>query len=378
MIVILCNTLTRMKNYLLFLLSLISTFAFAQSNPADLKSRIFDLTVKTIPASNLKLPFQSIKIIDARADTSIIGFRRLNNIAANRFNKITIKKGIQKGIEDFYNGYYQGNFTPNGKVLLISIRKLWINFLPREFSLPRKMRNPDLQSKQDIYARFEYYIGSDDKYLPMQRLDTVFQLTSKEDFNPDDESDLPYFCFTLENMIEKADYSFINELDEKKKMTFEDVAHYNEAANNLPVLKDAIKTGVFLTLDEFKNNQPSIKLFKTRTLKKRTFNEITDEKENVIHHYFAYFDGHDLFIYTAPLLTANHVTKNYSIAYRVGNSFQLYQSHTRTFPQRVNINTPQNSSSQTGLSSLAIPVIVPSKETFSIPGQLDLDTGEIF
>ena len=112
-----------MKNYLPFLLSLISTFAFGQSNPADLKISTFDLTVKTIPAVNLKLPFQSIKIIDARADTSIFGFRHLNNIVANRFNRITIRKGIQNGIEDFYNQYYQGNFTANGKVLLVSIRK---------------------------------------------------------------------------------------------------------------------------------------------------------------------------------------------------------------------------------------------------------------
>ena len=67
------------------------------------------------------------------------------------------------------------------------------HFLAREFSLPDKIRNSDLQSKQNIYARFEYYIGSNDEYLPMQRLDTIFHLTSKEDFNPDDESELPIF-----------------------------------------------------------------------------------------------------------------------------------------------------------------------------------------
>lgn len=44
-------------------------------------------------------------------------------VTVNRvFEKIMLKPGIEKGIENFYNEYYKYNFTPNGKVLLISIR----------------------------------------------------------------------------------------------------------------------------------------------------------------------------------------------------------------------------------------------------------------
>src|ERR1700712_4773114 len=123
-----------MKVFLLSLLLSVATYAAAQldDNPDNLKARVFELRVKTIASKELKLPFQFIKIIDARFDTSKLGFRFKNrHLSVNTiFQKIILSPGIEKGIETFYNEYYRYNFIPNGKILLIAIKKLWINNVP--------------------------------------------------------------------------------------------------------------------------------------------------------------------------------------------------------------------------------------------------------
>ena len=52
-----------------------SSFSQRDDNPNNLKGKIFELSVKTIPSESLKLPFESIKIIDGRFDTSKIRFQ---------------------------------------------------------------------------------------------------------------------------------------------------------------------------------------------------------------------------------------------------------------------------------------------------------------
>ena len=177
-----------------------TTFGFAQrdDNPNNLRGKIFELSVKTIPSESLKLPFESIKIIDSRFDSSKLGFRITRKFPSTNevFEKIMLKHGIEKGIESFYNEYYKNNFIPNGKILLISIKKLWINSMPdRQGAYERK--DLDRTSKQDIYAKFEYYLGSANAYVPLKRTDTIFQLTPNtkvEDYDRNDEKKLPFFC----------------------------------------------------------------------------------------------------------------------------------------------------------------------------------------
>ena len=76
-------------------------------------------------------------------------------------------------------------------------------------------------SQQDIYAKFEYYLGSANAYVPLKRIDTIFQLTPDkkiEDYDPKDENKLPFFCFALEKMIENVNYEYyIKDLEKKRK-----------------------------------------------------------------------------------------------------------------------------------------------------------------
>ena len=87
-----------------FLLLFIS-FAFAQrdDNPNNLRVKIFELSVKTIPPGSLQLSFQSIKIIDSRFDTSKLGFRLSRRFlsANNIFEKIMLSPELKKELKIF-------------------------------------------------------------------------------------------------------------------------------------------------------------------------------------------------------------------------------------------------------------------------------------
>lgn len=365
------------KIYLAVFLLLFTAFTFAQpgDNPNNLRAKIFELSVKTIPSKSYKLPFQAIKIIDSRPDTSKLGFRISYRFMAstNSFEKIMIMPGIEKGIENFYNEYYKYNFTPNGKVLLIILKKLWINSMPdRQAKYQRK--NTDRLSRQDIYAKFEYYLGSLNAYVPLKRVDTIFQLTPDtkvEDYDAKDENKLPFFCFALEKMIENINYEiYVKDLDQKKKMSVEDIEKYNAETRNIPILNEAIKKGIFITFNEFKNNQPSVISFSKRKIPKRKIYEITDEKGNVIRHYFAYYDGEKLAIVKrlSDLVARNISQDNYGI-YKVGDSFQFFENYPQSTSGSTSVNVDNNN----------IPVYIPGREIIiKVPRQIDLETGEVY
>src|SRR5688572_21650438 len=353
-----------------------TTFVFAQhdDNPNNLRGKIFELSVKTIPSESLKLPFESIKIIDSRFDTSKLGFRITRKFPSTieGFEKIILKPGIEKGIENFYNEYYKNSFIPNGKILLISIKKLWINSMPdRQGAYERK--DIDRTSKQDIYAKFEYYLGSVNAYVPLKRTDTIFQLTPNtkiEDYDPKDEKKLPFFCFALQKMVKNINYEFyIKDLEKKKKMPIQEIEKYNAKMKNIPILNDPIKKGVFLTFNEFKSNQPSVISFSKRKILKKKIYEIVDEKDNVIFHYFAYYDGQKLAIakHLTSLSDKNRSQDNYGI-YKVNNSFQFFENQIRNTGRETNFR----------VDKFNAPVYIPGSKIVRIPRQIDMETGEIY
>lgn len=361
-----------MKICLSVFLLLCTAFGFAQNdNPDNVRAKVFELTVKTIPPDTLQLPFEKIKIIDSRFDSSKLGFRISNAFSLRvkiNVQKILLKPGIEAGIENFFNEYYQNNFTHNGKVLLISIKKLWINNMPYR---PGKNQRKDIEriSQQDIYAKFEYYFGSENAYVPLKRIDTVFQLTPDkriEDYDPKDENKLPFFCFALEKMVENINYNFyIKASGKKNKMSVEDIEKYNATTKNIPILNEPIKKGVFLTFNEFRNNQPSIVSFSKRKLLKKKIYEIVDERENVILDYFAYYDGEKLAIakHLSELFGSNISQDNYGM-YKVNNSFQFYENYFQYTGREANAGTTYEN--------------VPATVLVGVPRQVDMETGEIY
>ena len=368
-----------MKNYILLLLSFYSLQGLAQSrNPDSLRAKRYELKVKTMAGEGVKLPFESIKIMDSRFDTSKLGFglgKLASLMGSASFFRILLKPGIEKGIESFYNQYYQPAFTPNGKTLLISIKKLWIDNMPVRSPHSASQQNMERASLRDIYAKFEFYIGSQNGYVPLVRVDTVFQLTpltKVDDYDRKDEDQLPFLCFALEEMVENVNFGwYMHASPTRKEMTLAGIESYNAKMKSFPILTQPVKQGVFLTFDEFKNNLPSVTSFTKRKLRKTNITELVDKNDNVILHYYACYDGTTLRIGKPLSSLSKMVSPKYDILYRVGNSFQLYDD------QIVN-NAVQGSVTDIHRSSPSIPYQYSYQSMNIIPRQLDLETGEFY
>lgn len=368
-----------MKNCLLLLLSFYSFRGLAQSrNPDSLKAKTYELKVKTVADGSVRLPFESIKIMDSRLDTSKLGFG-LDKVAAflgtASFFRILLKPGIEKSIENFYNQYYQPAFTPNGKTLLISIKKLWIDNMPVRTPRSASQQNMERSSLRDIYAKFEFYIGSQNRYVPLVRVDTVFQLTpltKVDDYDRKEEDQLPFLCFALEEMVENINYGlYMDNSSKRKEMTIADIENYNAKKQNFPILTQPMKQGIFITLDEFKNNLPSITSFTKRKLRKTNITQLVDKNGNVILHYYACYDGTTLRVGKPLSSLYKMVSSKYDIMYRVGNSFQLYDDHITNNSVRGTVTDMHHSSPN-------IPYRYSYESMTIIPRQLDLETGELY
>lgn len=261
------------------------------------------------------------------------------------------------------------------KVLLIVLKKLWIDNIPTEMLTKSSNQNKGNISIQDIHAKFEFYLGSQNLYTPLVRKDTVFHLTrllDDSDYDDKIESKLPFLCYTLEKMVESINYQAYEENSiTRKEMSIEEIENYNKKMINTPLLKQEMKQGIFLTIEEFKNNLPSITSFTKRKLKRTNLIELRDKNERVILHYFAFYDGTNLQRSVPLFLLSKILPPNYNRVYRVGNSFQFYEMQVVNNPVKVGLPTQHQS----------VPDIhfnIDSRTVYSIPRQIDLETGEIY
>ena len=239
-----------------------------------------------------------------------------------------MKNGVQQSVECFYNEYYKSNFNSNENKLIIVLKKLWIAAVSS--SAIEQTKDFRHTYQQFVYAKFEYYANVNNKYIPLKRIDTLFQVYTTQEitqYNPKDEYTLPFFCFSLENMFEKMNYDdYFNHLTNKRSLTLEELTEKLTKEKQLPILHEQIKQGIFLTFEEFKNNTPSIVSFTKNQIATNKVFELLDSNKNVILHYYACFEGEKLLMPLPYTLLLKGKTKQANpVAYRVGNSFEFTQ-----------------------------------------------------
>jgi len=278
--------------YLVLTALLIPAVVFAQSrdklNPSQLAVKELKLGIEKTARSEIKLPFEKIKIIDSRYDTSKIGYITLGSFFSSKtrfFKKMVLQDGTGNAIENYYNEYYTGSFTKNGFELLIVLKRFWISGDARSNSKRVELTNA-AKTNDNVYCKLEYYIGKDGKFLPVKRVDSIIGVS--DDFRKlndigafeDDEKivkkTVSFLTYTLRGLIEFLDYSnAIKQFDGQAKKTLQEIHEFNERMNKIPVLQDnTIKKGVYLSFDEFKNNRPSIIEFQEKKMRYKTINKI--------------------------------------------------------------------------------------------------------
>lgn len=285
-------------------------------NPASLDSIVYDLTPKTLAPKGIGLPFSKFEVLDARFDTSKLGFEYDRTVAFSykNFKKIKLNGGVEKGIAEFYNDYYQLALGGVGDKLLIVLKKLWIDNLPnRQITENREdiVRN----SFQDIHIKFEYYLHRNSDYFALTRIDTVFQLT-EEILSTDEENfkknGMTFFNYALKVNIGALNFNeLVAGAQAKRRLRIAEIDSFNLKRFSLPILTaSAYAEGVFMNVNEFINNNPSVKKF---TINKKKL-LVSDDENYKSRFYWAYNDGSGL-----------HFSPSKKVdLFRVGNTFEFF------------------------------------------------------
>lgn len=224
----------------------------------------YTITTGTLAPSSIHLPFKKIEVIDARFDTSKLGFelkKWYTYISPEDFRKIKLKNGIERAITEYYNDYYRLCLKDNSNELLMVLRTLWIDNLPTsEF---KQQQNADIvwEAYQNIYVKAEYYLKRGADYYPLKRVDTLYQLTEQNinsgEFNFR-KNDLSFFLFTLKSLVEVYDFTgLIGQGNFRRKLTLHDIDSFNRIRFRVPALiAESRKAGIYLNGKDFANNNP--------------------------------------------------------------------------------------------------------------------------
>ncbi|MBL0183246.1 MAG: hypothetical protein IPP96_13480 [Chitinophagaceae bacterium] len=290
-----------------------------EMNICILDSTEYNITSKTLAPSTIHLPFKSIAVVDARFDTSKLGFelkRGAGYISNSDFRKIKLQGGTDKAIRDFYNDYYQLCLKDTLNELLIVLKTLWIDNFPTGEFKERRRFDVVRETYQDIYVKVEYYLKRENEYYPLKRADTVYQLTEqiinskKLNFK---KSNLSFFVFTLKSLIETYDFDgLINSIDIRKSLSQKRIDSFNSKRFLLPVLiADSIKKGIFLSVNDFINNTPIADSAYTFDKKGRLFKK-GDKTTEIFYLLYANEKG----LYFRPSKKA--------YIFRMGNAFEFF------------------------------------------------------
>lgn len=269
---------------------------------------------KELSAHSFSDKFYSVSVVDARDDTSAVGYYYLSKREAQ---KHTIKPGpgakggntdkwskvykctpaLQDALSAWINQYLQcgKNNTVKNKLLIV-VKKFWLSDEAEKIGQAMNGWDPGLLCK------LEFYLERDSVYYPLYRTDSVF--TYKERLNDFagmkfvDNSGV-FITSALKNSL--SNLLSINPeeiIAKRRKLSFSDIYNEYSKKQEVPVLSAAVfNKGVYKDFEEFKTNSPSLVEFEFRESK---FGDIMYIKENgseyPARNVWGYSDGSNMFI----------------------------------------------------------------------------------
>jgi len=298
-----------MKNILLFIACVFIDFicdAQTQKNTLNLNDSIeVNLQNETAPQS-LGDQFSFIKIIDARDDSSEIGYcyseggYYYNGYADKIKNKCyRIMPSVQQGITTWCTNYLRINKQDStGNTLLVVIKRFWISSDAAPILLLNdKKGQPAEGFDAGVLTKMEFYLKKDSVFYPLYRFDSVLTISKR----------LPqyagyYITEALKKSLDKLfNINWTNISRKKIKLSFVEIELENKKTTKVAILNDsAFKKGVYKNFEEFKMNSPSIAEYELREGK---MGDVLYVKENAKEYpernAWGYCNGTDLFINSA-------------------------------------------------------------------------------
>ena len=279
----------------------------------------------TIYHKSDRMPFRDIIVIDKRFDSSKTGYRP---VAFNNFSRIELKDSWST----ILNNYFKKNLdTQSRQSLVIIIKSFWLQTGLLDHTVQQKVIEKPVVKTMDMgtwrigsgdvggscTASIDLFVQTDSSLQALFRIDTLFMNTTRYNKNNIDE----FFFLPFDSAARKiSTLSIPDALSRKKKFSWPEVSKHYDQRFDLPVLKaPAIRKGIFLSFDDFRQNNPSTTEFVFRNGK------LTDElytvaggKEELVVKYWGFSDGKQLFIQAGL---------NAFRAIRQKNTFEILGAH---------------------------------------------------
>lgn len=366
------------KNTLLIVLVLIWSDCFSQSDNQDQflhpvlpsESQYFKITPKANPVKH-SLLFKNILIIDSRLDNSSkIGY--YNHRKENKSKKISLLDDLTNVFSGFANSYFNLNDTSTSGIIYAYIKNFRINVVNSVDSL-------NMKSGYVVSLKVEFYLRKESCNFPLYRFDSTG--SGMIDF-PDDVNEI--LGKWIKASFEKLTLPVTFNLQKRSCLSIHQIDSFNLVGRNYPILKtNQYNKGIFMTIDEFRQNKPSISEFKINRSKYYDFIYVkTKEKEDsVISDAFGYSDGKYIYI---------RFGYSFFTLFKSGDGFEFHGFDKETVDalnkkfgggsiNPMNSNRPTisfNDAMQRGLRGfLGLP---DKKQTLQVWHLFDVTTGDIY
>jgi len=386
------------KNIVLLLLINLCLLTTQAQTAKSYKKEDFDVRhfrVKKIsiaaPESLLEIKnMHGMAVLDLRADTSMVGFMQkkivdpipgLFNSAEiqteQRVNKkptfISLREGLQRETLQFIQ--HSINFRDDTSLpgILMVIKKLWLSdelnlnyhiYADSRFAGPASL---DVWTS-GIDVTIEFYLHDGNSYYPMYRYDSVISkaLTISEYGSQ-------YIALAFQLAMGKLAQmdSRIPVIMNKTKFSLAEIKLHIQNDYNVPALRDtAFRQGVYMSFNEFKNNNPSKADFE---LKKDRLADIVyikqqDGTDYVARNIWGYCDGKNVYVASAD---------NFFLLQRIANAFYIFGAKS---PKRNESRNNASAGSYNGAPGAPVPYQYNNVRTAIQlePFQLDWSTGKLY
>lgn len=276
----------------------LSNYAQIASNDLQNKDQL-KIQLKFEPAEkSLADVLSNINVIDARDDSSEIGYYSTGAEGKNWPKLYRIFPSTKDGIDEWVTNYLSINpkNSSSQTTLLIVIKKLWLSSAaaPAKDANDKKVQPKQLGFDPGLVTKLEFYLEKDSVFYPMYKFDSVF---TYQEVLPE-HADY-YITESIKQSLKKLfKINFVDVLNRGRKLSIREIESNNYKNAAIEILNTArYMKGVYKNFTEFKTNAPSIIEYE---LRKGSMGDVLYVKENGAEYPFrnawGFCDGTNLFI----------------------------------------------------------------------------------
>ena len=344
----------KIKLFLSLAFACLAASAYSQSISPNSRYSCYTLELTQKMQSVVSLPYASITVVDKRPDTSKAGYYYAYSSDQN-VRKVCFRKNMEAEVSSFMNSYINYNTDSANKKIYAYIKKIWFG----TYDTTDLKENKITLRTRKLSIKIEFYLNDQSCFYPLYRFDSTYNLEDMPGKQP---------SFALETgLIASLRKLSINiHVDTRKLQCLSrpQIDSFNAVSGNYPVLQETIaKKGVYMSLDQFRNNQPAYTKFRMR------FRSSSDDviipgsgkgAEDTVVKAWAVCDGEKMYF---------RINNNYFALFKSGATYDFYGFDIHFKTSTGNRNT--------GLG-IQMLTMMTSKATKSKPLQVNLENGEVY